>query len=255
MDGKYSPQRIARVISREQPDIICLQELDAGRTRSGGVQQVEEIARSLETEFSFHSVFEVDDGVFGNAVLSHHPLVQLGHGPLPALGSSLPSLEPRGILRVQVCLEEACVEVVTTHLSILERERRLQVAELIAGRWLWPAGDGNGSGPDEGDGKGENSGTGTRPLILCGDFNASPRSFTSRRLGEYLDSIDHRYPAARRLKTWSSRLALRRIDQIYVNETVKVIGARVPRNRLTRVASDHLPLVVDLEVGVGGPGR
>jgi endonuclease/exonuclease/phosphatase family metal-dependent hydrolase len=246
MDGKYSPQRIARVISREQPDIVCLQELDQGRTRSGGVEQITEIARSLETDYSFHSVFEVDDGMFGNAVLSHHRLIQLGHAPLPALGSSVPSLEPRGVLRVQVCLGDGCIEVVNTHLSILERERRLQVAELIAGRWLQPDGGGNGDGNPAGG----NPNPAVRPLVLCGDFNASPRSFTCRRLDEYLDSIDHRYPAARRLKTWSSRIALRRIDQVFVNESVTVVAARVPRNRLTRVASDHLPLVVDLEVGI-----
>jgi endonuclease/exonuclease/phosphatase family metal-dependent hydrolase len=100
--------------------------------------------------------------------------------------------------------------------------------------------------PNRADG---GNGHGAVPLVLCGDFNASPRSFTSRRLSEYLDSIDRRYPPARRLKTWSSRVALRRIDQVYVNESVKVVGVRVPRNRLTRVASDHLPLVVDVEVG------
>lgn len=241
MDGKYSPQRIVRVISREQPDIICLQEIDQGRTRSGGVQQIEEIARSLKTDYSFHSVFEVDDGEFGNAVLSHHRLVQLGRGPLPALGRTVPNLEPRGVLRVQVCLEVGCIEVVNTHLSILERERQLQVAELISGHWLQP----DGGGPTV-----PRDGAELRPLVLCGDFNASPRSFTCRRVGEYLDNIDRRWPGARKLKTWSSRVALRRIDQVFVNGSVDVVGVHVPRNRLTRVASDHLPLVVDLEVGV-----
>lgn len=239
MDGKYSPQRIARVIAREQPDIICLQEIDHGRSRSGGVQQIEEISRSLSADYSFHSVFEIDDGEFGNAVLSHHRLVNLGRAPLPALGSRVPNLEPRGVLRVQVCLENTCVEVVNTHLSILERERRLQVAELIGGDWLRPNGN-NGDGTEDGGNP--------RPFVFCGDFNASPRSYTCRRLEEHLDSVDSRLPQARKLKTWSSRIALRRIDQVFVNQGVKVVGARVPRNRLTRVASDHLPLVVDLEV-------
>ena len=244
MDGKYSPQRIARVISREQPDIICLQEIDHGRSRSGGVQQIEEIARSLSADYSFHSVFEVDDGVFGNAVLSHHPLVHLGRAPLPALSSRVPNLEPRGVLRVRVRLDDKCIEVVNTHLSILERERRLQVEKLIDGHWLRPDG-GNG-----GDPAGDGDEASLRPLVLCGDFNASPRSFTCRRMGEHLDNIDRRWPEARKLKTWSSRIALRRIDQVFVNKSVDMVGARVPRNRLTRVASDHLPLVVDLEVEV-----
>ncbi len=37
MDGKLSPERIARVIARYSPDVVALQELDVGRTRSDGV--------------------------------------------------------------------------------------------------------------------------------------------------------------------------------------------------------------------------
>jgi hypothetical protein len=39
MDVKVSVRRIARVISLYQPDIIALQELDAGRDRSHGIHQ------------------------------------------------------------------------------------------------------------------------------------------------------------------------------------------------------------------------
>jgi endonuclease/exonuclease/phosphatase family metal-dependent hydrolase len=229
MDGKYSAQRIARVLAREQPDIVCLQELDHGRARSANLRQIEEISAALSTDYDFHAVSEVDDGEFGNAILSHHPMRRLGHAALPRI-SSLARLEPRGVLRVEVQIDGTPLEVVVTHLSILERERRKQVKALLDGGWLEAT-------------TGE-----SRPLILCGDFNASPRSYTCRRIGEHLDNIDLRWPDARRLKTWSSRIAMRRIDHVFVNRNVDVEQVRIPRTQLTQVASDHLPLITDLRV-------
>jgi endonuclease/exonuclease/phosphatase family metal-dependent hydrolase len=43
-------------------------------------------------------------------------------------------------------------------------------------------------------------------------------------------------------------LPIRRIDHIFVGDGFRVLNTEVPRTRLTRVASDHLPLVVDLEL-------
>jgi endonuclease/exonuclease/phosphatase family metal-dependent hydrolase len=39
-----------------------------------------------------------------------------------------------------------------------------------------------------------------------------------------------------------------RIDHVFTRGTVSVRRVEVIRNAITRVASDHLPLVVDLEV-------
>ena len=119
------------------------------------------------------------------------------------------------------------VLVVNTHLSILAQERTLQVQALLGPEWLGCL-----------DGRG--------PVVLAGDFNAAPGSRTmetlERRLRPTIDPSDR----SRRLQTWSGHLPIRRIDHILIGGMVEVRGARVPRNRLSRVASDHLPLVVDL---------
>jgi endonuclease/exonuclease/phosphatase family metal-dependent hydrolase len=232
MDGKVSAQRIARVLAIEQPDVICLQELDHGRTRSQGLRQIEEISAALRSDFTFHGVWDVDDGEFGNGVLSHHPMRQLETLALPRI-ARIGRLEPRGALRVEIEVGGVAIEVVVTHLSILERERRLQVRALQEGGWL-------GSRDDAG-----------QPMVLCGDFNASPRSYTCRSIGHHLDNVDRRWPDARRLKTWSSRIAMRRIDHVFVNPEVQVERVHISRTQLTQVASDHLPLVVDLRLKSG----
>ncbi|MEZ5064754.1 MAG: endonuclease/exonuclease/phosphatase family protein [bacterium] len=233
MDGRYSVERIARTLARLAPDVVCLQELDLQRARSGGLDQGREIAQRLETDYFSHAVREADDGLFGNAVLSTLPVRLVAAGPLPALDTRL-DLEPRGVLWVEIDLDGIPVQVFNTHLSILSRERRLQVQELLSERWL--------GHPDC-----------TGPVILLGDFNAATDSWCSHRLAERVPNIvdqEIELPGPRSpiRPTWSGRLPVRRIDHVFASEHFRVRRVDAPRNRLTRVASDHLPLVVDLSI-------
>ncbi len=226
MDGKYSPLRIARVITRLQPDIVCLQELDQVRTRSGGIDQVEEIARRLRADYEFHAVAEVDDGRFGNAVLTAHPMQLVVSGPLPRISSRL-ALEDRGAIWVRVTVQGQDIHVINTHLSVHRRERHLQCDALVGDDWLGHPGlDG--------------------PTVLVGDFNASPNSPTARRLARRLRNVEDHREGEAVLATWSGRLPLRRIDHVYVSREFSVHAVHAPQTRLSRVASDHLPLVADL---------
>jgi endonuclease/exonuclease/phosphatase family metal-dependent hydrolase len=173
-------------------------------------------------------VAEFDDGNFGNAVLSRHPLRLVATGSLPGW-KSISRLEDRGVLWVEVDLGGSQLQVMNTHLSILDQERRMQVDALLSEQWL--------RNPDlEG------------PVVLCGDFNASGRSRTLRRLDSVLRNVGTTSGNGSdpRLHTWSSRLPMRRIDHLFASEELRVQSIHVPRNRLTQVASDHLPLVVDL---------
>ncbi|MET0411641.1 MAG: endonuclease/exonuclease/phosphatase family protein, partial [Polyangiaceae bacterium] len=43
-DGHCRPERIADVIRRQTPDVVCLQEIDVGRGRSGKLDQARHIA-------------------------------------------------------------------------------------------------------------------------------------------------------------------------------------------------------------------
>ncbi len=236
MDGKFAPQRIARIIARERPDVVCLQELDQERTRSGGVDQVRVIAERLQADYRFHAVAEVDDGAFGNAVLSSHELRVVKAGSLPSAArvKDVLNLEDRGVLWVTLRLDDREIQILNTHLSILDRERRIQVETLMGVDWL--------GHPECRD-----------PVILCGDFNASPDSHTVRRLEARLHNVLGADRKERNLRTWSGRMPLRRIDHVLVSRGIGTAGAHVPRNRLSRVASDHLPLVVDLVCPMRSP--
>ncbi|MBK5289658.1 MAG: alkaline phosphatase family protein, partial [Acidimicrobiia bacterium] len=97
IDGRLSPERIARVIAKHAPDIVALQELDVRRSRTGGLDQARAIAEALEMSLEFHPTVTVADEQFGDAVLSPHPLRLVRTGVLPGIG-----LEPRGAIWVEV---------------------------------------------------------------------------------------------------------------------------------------------------------
>ena len=47
-------------------------------------------------------------------------------------------------------------------------------------------------------------------------------------------------------RTFFSRYPVNRIDHIFIGGGVQVLEINVPRDHLTRVGSDHLPLVADV---------
>lgn len=51
-----------------------------------------------------------------------------------------------------------------------------------------------------------------------------------------------------RLKTFPGQHPFGYIDYVMVSDGIEVLDVNVPNNHLSRVASDHLPLVVDMRV-------
>lgn len=228
MDGKMSPERIARVIARHAPDVVALQELDVGRPRSGGIDQAETIARLLRMQFHFQSVLHLEEEQYGNAVLTHLPLrlVKADGLPAPTRG---PRGERRGALWVAVELDGVEIQIINTHLGLRPDERRAQAKALVGDTWL--------GHPDC-----------RAPVILCGDLNALPKSFTCRTLGTRLRDSQASGTDAPAQKTFFGRYPAARIDHVFVDPAIEVIESAVPNTQLTRVASDHLPLVADLRI-------
>jgi endonuclease/exonuclease/phosphatase family metal-dependent hydrolase len=228
MDGKVSTSRICRVIARHRPDVVALQELDVGRRRTGGVDQACAIANELEMKFHFHAALEMDEERYGNAVLSRHPMRLVRAEGLPRL-SIRPGLEPRGALWIAIDVGGSELNLVTTHLGLSRRERVHHADVLLGPEWL---------GHPEC----------RAPIVLCGDLNDGPRSTTWRRFHGLLRdaqlALDGRAPR----RTWLGRLPLARIDHVFVSEGIRVLSVDVPRTELTRRASDHLPLVVEMAV-------
>ena len=228
MDGVLSPERIARVIAQFQPDIVALQELDLGRKRTDGIDQAHVIAEYLEMVYHFHPSISVEEEEYGDAVLSRFPMSLVKAKELPRL-SMWPGLEPRGAIWVDIERKGTTYHVVNTHLSLHPWERLIQSTALIGTDWL-----------------GSPECTGHR--ILCGDLNAIPRSPVCRGIGKVLRDSQLTKTDHRPLGTWLSQRPVSRIDHVFANEDLEPIYINVPSTHLTRVASDHLPLVVDYKL-------
>jgi len=81
-DGKLDPSRIAEVIARSSADIVALQELDVGQKRTDGLHQPEWLAERLSMFVHFTAARRCDEGHYGNAILSRHPLSVMSKGNL-----------------------------------------------------------------------------------------------------------------------------------------------------------------------------
>ena len=86
------------------------------------------------------------------------------------------------------------------------------------------------------------------PTILLGDFNATGSSVVYRTLAAKLAAARRLSPQRSPTSTFPSALPVLRIDHIFVSPEIKVENVFVPFDPLTRVASDHLPLVMDFSV-------
>jgi endonuclease/exonuclease/phosphatase family metal-dependent hydrolase len=84
--------------------------------------------------------------------------------------------------------------------------------------------------------------------VFCGDLNAVPNAMTYRRFARRLRDSQRALPGHKPLPTFPSALPFLRLDHVFVSEHLRVRGVEIPHHARARRASDHLPLIVDLEL-------
>ncbi len=234
-DGRVSPRRVARVIHAYDPDIIALQEMDLGRRRSRTEDQSALIAHELKLNHVFCPTVTHGHEHYGHALLTPWPVEVIKRARLPADPHKL-SREPRAALWARVMIDGRAVNVITTHLGLGLAERVVQVQALLGPEWL-------GALPED------------EPAILCGDFNLPPGNASYRRIVAHLRDVQRSLPGHHPLRTFSSIRPFIRLDHIFLTPHFETHGVMVPRTDLTRVSSDHLPLVADLQLVPSSAGK
>jgi endonuclease/exonuclease/phosphatase family metal-dependent hydrolase len=226
MDGKLSPRRIARIIESMEPDVVALQEVDLGRARSGHQDQAKLIADELAWHFQFCPTLAEGRESYGHAIISREPVEVIKRELYPKRSNGG---EARGALWVRLQRGDRIINILNTHFGLSPRERIHQTNTLLSERWL-------GGIPA------------SEAIVLCGDFNMGPRSKTYAAICRRLRDVYALRPASRPAATFFSRFPISRLDHVFVSPHFAVTRTSVVRNQLTRVASDHLPLVVDLQL-------
>jgi endonuclease/exonuclease/phosphatase family metal-dependent hydrolase len=220
-DRRYSLARIIDCIEAENPDLICLQEVDRHVRRS----RFDDQPRLLSRYFRCHSVFQanvpVGDGGYGNLVLSRWPVasrhrISLRHN----------ARKPRGAQLLVVDAPEGRLHLVHTHLGLAEQERQWQMERLL-GHMLFRSAD-------------------RHPTLIVGDFNDWRDTLAPAALAA--NGFAQVTAPAGRFRTFPAWLAIGSLDKAFVRGAIEVRHARVVRTSLAKAASDHLPLVVDFHL-------
>jgi endonuclease/exonuclease/phosphatase family metal-dependent hydrolase len=228
IDGRLSPARIAEVIASCEPDVVALQELDVNRARTGDVDQAHAVADELRMYFHFHPAIQMMEELYGDAILTARPCRLVKAELLPTWGRRA-FVEPRGALWASVNVGGAEIQVINTHLGVRGPDRLRQIDALLGPDWLGHP-------------------TCREPVIVAGDFNAVPRSRVYQRIVAHLRDAQTWLGTSCQRPTYPSRAPLLRLDHIFVSRSIEVLRAEVIRTPLARIASDHLPLLVDFRV-------
>jgi endonuclease/exonuclease/phosphatase family metal-dependent hydrolase len=226
MDGRVSPDRVARIVGQFHPDLIALQELDFGRVRSQHHDQPNLIAAALGLHVQFCPTVIDQNEQYGHALLSHWPMKILRTANFDRHRHRPWHVEPRGALWVSLDMDGTTINLMNTHFGLGRRERIAQATELLNSHWMGRITPGE-------------------PLILCGDFNMMPGSHPYSVITKKLRDVQT-MDGFRPQNTYTTFHPFTRIDHVFVTEHFEVERIIVPRNDLTRVTSDHLPVIVDL---------
>ena len=224
LDGRTQPGRIASVLARLKPDVVALQEVIGSGSRARG--QEEEIGDLLDMKSVLAPARTFRGHRYGNAVLSRLPIQHHATHDLTEDGH-----EPRLLQRVDISLQGHRVHLYNVHLGTSQKERSRQ-AKKVVGCLADPAVRG--------------------PKILLGDFNEWRKGPATRLLGESLRGLDL-FPFLRWPRTYPALLPVFHIDRIYYHGWVEILAVKVLRSFSTFIASDHMPILAELQIATKKP--
>ncbi len=224
-DGIYDIKRLAAVIKKTKPDLVALQEVDVGVKRSGRIHELQRLSELTGLAARFGPTQHYEGGLFGNAVLTNLPILDVIIHPLPYTESTEKKVTyPRAAVAVTVKAPNGKpLRFISTHFQHNVEEDR--VAEAKAVNKLFTA---------EGD---------NIPSILAGDMNAKVEAEPVQiLLKKWTNAIDDELtPTVPAVKPTS------RIDYIFYRPAAafKVVETKVIPESL---ASDHRPVFAVLEI-------
>jgi endonuclease/exonuclease/phosphatase family metal-dependent hydrolase len=227
IDRLYRPARIQQVIAHYAPDVALLQEVASETRRSHGDRQVDLLGELLDMPHRafYPNVRLPSGGTYGNALLSHHPISESDN-----IDITVPFKKRRGVLhaccRIRSGVGAFCtVHIFNLHLGLSGIERKRQLRRFLDTHPF--------VGLDR-----------RTPVIVAGDFND-----VWGTLGRKLLVPAGFRGMARPIHTFPAFAPLRALDSIYVRGDIELVRVFRARASESLRASDHLPLVADLELG------
>jgi endonuclease/exonuclease/phosphatase family metal-dependent hydrolase len=232
VDRRFQPGRIVEILQHHDADVVLLQEVDEGAPRSRELDLAKEIGEA--TGYAHRAVghnVSLRKGRYGNAVLSRWPIeVQRN------IDLTIGNRKRRGCLHTRLRASrphsaEHRLDVFNLHLGLSARERQGQIGALARSHEFTDV-------PHE------------VACLLAGDFNdwlAQLHPVMKEILG-FKSATQHRFGYQATIRTYPSFSPTGALDKIYYRGPLRLIAARSCRLAVSRIASDHLPIVAEFEL-------
>jgi endonuclease/exonuclease/phosphatase family metal-dependent hydrolase len=214
---------LGHAVEQFDADIVCLQEVRKLHRREAEYfphwpeQPQADFLAPLGYEVVYRTNAHTRHGEHGNAMLTRWPVVRHQHEDM-----SDHRFEQRGLLHTEVQLHGQAVHIVVVHLGLIRSSRVRQLAQLV--RFI------------------EREIPVHEPVLVAGDFNDG-RALLSRHLG----AIGMRSFEGLSEPTFPSRLPLLQLDHVFARGMLP-LRLEVPRGRIWRQMSDHLPLIAEFDL-------
>jgi endonuclease/exonuclease/phosphatase family metal-dependent hydrolase len=222
-DRRYDLDRIIEVLKELDADLACLQEVDRNVRRSRFDDQPALLAEALGHVATIDQlVYPRGEGGYGNLILSRWPFRDTDRCSLRK-----GRRKPRGTLMAVVETPQGPILLAGGHLGLGERERHWQIDRLLSNPWFekW----------------------GRLPALVAMDSNDWRNSLEAGPCAA--NGFAQVTAPPSRFRSFPAYLPMASLDKVYVRGSITIEFAQVVRTKLTRRASDHLPVVVDFSIG------
>ncbi|AGP83094.1 endonuclease/exonuclease/phosphatase [Alteromonas mediterranea MED64] len=217
-DKKHDYKRIGQFLASSGADVVLLQEMDTRPPERDTAQDVRDICAENTFKLIPSPAIREADGWYGNAILTRYDVLSNDTVDVSQSGR-----QPRNVQIVELKTEKTPLTVVNTHKGLKKLERRSQFSllhEHLSQRLKEKQ----------------------TPLVLAGDFNEW--QFFSKAF-KGLNSLLFQQKVG---ATFPSHFPVFSLDRVWVTDDIKVKACRKLKNAKTRVYSDHLPVLIDIEL-------
>ena len=219
-DGRHDPARVAAVIAELDADVVALQEFTYPASIAIDTRAPVVLTTLDRYECALGPTRKNTTHCFGNALLTRHPIVEIHRIDL-----SMGRREPRGAFAAAIDIGGATLHILAAHLGLRVRERRFQVRQIL--EYL--------------------DSVQCSQLVVLGDFNDW---LPGRSVVHVLDDRLGRPPRPSSFPVVWPFVAL---DRIWVRPQQSLRGISAHRTATARRASDHLPVVAEIDAVIRYP--
>ncbi len=236
VDRRFKPDRVSDIIRSHDADLVLLQEVDDGVPRSRELDMASHMAEAMGyPHYAVGHNVSLKKGRYGNATLSRFPIVRERNIDLTVGERKRRGCQHTRIEMTQADGSVSHLEVFNLHLGLSARERQRQAGMLA-----------NSS---------EFKSLSTRcATLVAGDFNdwrSLLRAFYVEAHGFRCatDRINRR-GVPRTIKTYPSFAPRGALDRMYYRGGLHLKSVRRCGLKLSRIASDHLPVIATFELSI-----